>query len=123
MQRHPYLTGVIAECANELGVQEAVRKATARGLPVALKSGGHSFEGFCLNADGMVLELSRLSASFSFSHCLRAFSSLLSRRRFSSAHRLASMWYHPLIAAALLTASIRWSIVVGTMKHVPLRTE
>lgn len=52
---------VIAQCLSERGVQEAVREASRRGLPVALKSGGHSFEGFCLNADGMVLELSALA--------------------------------------------------------------
>lgn len=52
---------VIAVCFTEQGVQEAVQLARAQSLPVAIKSGGHSLEGFSLNDDGMVIELSRLN--------------------------------------------------------------
>lgn len=53
---------IIAVCLNETGVQEAVKYANYYKLPIAIKSGGHSFEGFCLNNDGMVIELSRLNS-------------------------------------------------------------
>ncbi|MDH4186170.1 MAG: FAD-binding oxidoreductase [Nitrospira sp.] len=52
---------VIAVCLNETGVQEAMQLARVRQLPVAIKSGGHSLEGYCLNDGGMVIELSRLN--------------------------------------------------------------
>lgn len=52
---------VIAACLNEKGVQEAVQYARYYKLPVAVKSGGHSFEGYSLNDDGLVIELSRLN--------------------------------------------------------------
>lgn len=53
---------IIAVCLNEKGVQEAVNFARYYKLPVAIKSGGHSFEGFCLNNDGLVIELSQMKA-------------------------------------------------------------
>lgn len=53
---------IIAVCLNEKGVQEAVHYAQYYKLPVAIKSGGHSFEGFCLNDDGLVIELSQMKA-------------------------------------------------------------
>lgn len=52
---------VIAVCRSEDGVRAAVAAAAERDLPVALKSGGHSFEGFCVNEGGMVLDLSTLA--------------------------------------------------------------
>lgn len=52
---------VIAVCHNEQGVQKAVRYAKAQGLPVTVKSGGHSFEGFSLNNDGMVIDVSTMA--------------------------------------------------------------
>ncbi|CAA6827770.1 MAG: FAD/FMN-containing dehydrogenase [uncultured Thiotrichaceae bacterium] len=53
---------IIAVCLNEKGVQEAVNYARYYTLPVAIKSGGHSFEGFCLNNNGLVIELSQMKA-------------------------------------------------------------
>ena len=49
---------VIAVCSSESGVRKAVIQARSRGLPIAIKSGGHSFEGFSLNEGGMVIDLS-----------------------------------------------------------------
>lgn len=48
----------IAMCATEAGVQQALQRAKAEGWPVAVKSGGHSFEGFSLNDDGLVINVS-----------------------------------------------------------------
>ncbi len=53
---------VIAVCSNEQGVQKAVRYAKENDLPVTVKSGGHSFEGFSLNDDGMVIDVSTMAA-------------------------------------------------------------
>jgi FAD/FMN-containing dehydrogenase len=53
---------IIAACASEPQVSAAIERARAEGLPVAIKSGGHSFEGFSLNDGGMVIELSRATA-------------------------------------------------------------
>ncbi len=53
--------GVIAACENDAHVVTAVNRARAEGLPISVKSRGHSFEGFSLNEDGLVIELSRLS--------------------------------------------------------------
>ncbi len=48
---------VIAVCFDEAGVQEAIDMAKQRGLPVAVRSGGHSFEGFSLNDGGLSIDL------------------------------------------------------------------
>ena len=48
----------IAMCATEAGVQQALQRAKSEGWPVAVKSGGHSFEGFSLNDDGLVINVS-----------------------------------------------------------------
>ncbi|MGE4158733.1 MAG: FAD-binding oxidoreductase [Planctomycetota bacterium] len=53
---------VIALCHSEAGVQKAVRHAIEHNLPIAVKSGGHSFEGFSLNGDGLVIDLSGMKA-------------------------------------------------------------
>ncbi|MCD6065979.1 MAG: hypothetical protein K0S33_805 [Bacteroidetes bacterium] len=53
---------VIAVCLNTEGVSEAVRYAKENKLPVAIKSGGHSLEGFSVNDDGMVINLSKLKS-------------------------------------------------------------
>src|SRR5688500_17201047 len=45
----------IAVCSAEAGVVAAVRHAKAQGLAIAIKSGGHSFEGFSINDGGMVI--------------------------------------------------------------------
>ncbi len=49
---------MIARCASEEGVQQAMKLAMEKNWPVAVKSGGHSFEGFCLNDDGLVIDVS-----------------------------------------------------------------
>jgi FAD/FMN-containing dehydrogenase len=49
---------VIAVCKTEKGVQYAVSLATEQNLKIAIKSGGHSFEGFSSNDGGMVINLS-----------------------------------------------------------------
>lgn len=50
----------IAVCYTEPGVQYAVQKAKQEQLPLSIKSGGHSFEGFSSNNDGMVINLSNM---------------------------------------------------------------
>jgi hypothetical protein len=52
---------VIAVCANEKGVQEAVAYAHTAKLPIAVKSGGHSFEGFSTNDGGLMIDLSGMN--------------------------------------------------------------
>ena len=70
VQRRP---AVIAVCRTETGVQQAVHQAARRGLPVALRSGGHSFEGFCVNDGGLVLDLANLAGlSLDQAHALTA---------------------------------------------------
>src|SRR6202012_2301429 len=52
---------VIALCKNTQGVSEAVLYAKQNNLPIAVKSGGHSMEGFSCNNGGMVINLSLLN--------------------------------------------------------------
>lgn len=52
---------VIAVCFDEKGVQEAVHYARYYQLPVAIKSGGHSLEGYSVNDNGLVIELSQMN--------------------------------------------------------------
>ncbi len=49
---------LMALCADESGVEQAVRRAMKEDLPIAVKAGGHSFEGFSLNTDGLVINVS-----------------------------------------------------------------
>jgi FAD/FMN-containing dehydrogenase len=49
---------VIACCLSETGVQRSIERAKAENWPIAIKAGGHSFEGFCLNDDGLVVSVS-----------------------------------------------------------------
>lgn len=56
------MPAAIALCRTEKGVIESVDYARRRGLPVTIKSGGHSFEGFCISDGGLVIELSALNA-------------------------------------------------------------
>lgn len=51
----------IAVCNNESGVQQAVHYANKLGLLMAIKSGGHSFEGFSLNDNGLVIDVSNMN--------------------------------------------------------------
>ncbi|HEV2930607.1 MAG TPA: FAD-binding oxidoreductase [Propionibacteriaceae bacterium] len=55
--RHPAL---IVRCANVSDVQAAVRYGRASGLPVAVRSGGHSFPGLSVADDALVIDLSGL---------------------------------------------------------------
>ena len=48
---------VIAVCKNTNGVVEAVKYARKHRMKVAVKSGGHSIEGFCVNDGGLVIHL------------------------------------------------------------------
>ncbi len=52
---------VIALCKNTAGVAQAVLYAKQNRLPVAIKSGGHCMEGFSVNDNGMVINLSLLN--------------------------------------------------------------
>lgn len=57
-KRIQYLPKYIAVCKTEKGVQFAIQKAAAEQLKIAVKSGGHSFEGFSSNDGGMVINVS-----------------------------------------------------------------
>ncbi len=52
---------IIALCKNKAGVIEAVKYANEHQLKIAVKSGGHSFEGFSSNNDGLVINLSLMN--------------------------------------------------------------
>lgn len=52
---------VIAVCLNAKGVQEAFVLAKEHDLRISIKSGGHCFEGFSSNNDGLVINLSRMN--------------------------------------------------------------
>jgi len=47
----------IAICYNTEGVSAAIKYALHYNLPVAIMSGGHSFEGFSSNENGLVINL------------------------------------------------------------------
>lgn len=53
---------LLAVCRSALGVQAAMQYATAQNLPVSVKSGGHCFEGFGLNGNGLTIDLSLMTA-------------------------------------------------------------
>jgi FAD/FMN-containing dehydrogenase len=53
---------VIAQCQTISDVQEALAFARGRGLPVAVRSGGHSVAGASLVQDGLVLDLRRMDS-------------------------------------------------------------
>lgn len=52
---------IIALCENTNGVSEAVKYANENNLQITVKSGGHSFEGFSSNNDGMQINLSLMN--------------------------------------------------------------
>ena len=52
---------IISLCKNTTGVAEAIKYAIQNNLPVTVKSGGHCMEGFSVNNDGMVINLSVLN--------------------------------------------------------------
>ena len=57
-QKYPQ---IIALCKNTEGVCEAMKYANRKELKVAIKSGGHSFEGYSSNNDGLVINLSLMN--------------------------------------------------------------
>lgn len=52
---------IIARCLKEDGVIQAIARAAAENKSIAVKSGGHSFEGFCINEGGLVVEVSGMN--------------------------------------------------------------
>jgi hypothetical protein len=58
IQKYPKL---IVQCKNTQGIAEAINYAIANKLAVAVKSGGHCFEGFSSNNDGLVINLSLMN--------------------------------------------------------------
>jgi FAD/FMN-containing dehydrogenase len=64
---------LIALCSQESGVVRAVHRARNESLQIAIKSGGHSFEGFSMNDGGMVIDLSPMNGlALAADHTLRA---------------------------------------------------
>lgn len=53
---------LIAVCLSDKGVQTAIQYAAANNLPVSVKSGGHCFEGYSLNNNGLLIDLSLLKS-------------------------------------------------------------
>ena len=58
VQKYPL---VIAQCKTTLGVQAAVKYAKENKLVISIKSGGHCFEGFSSNDNGLVINLSMMN--------------------------------------------------------------
>ncbi|HUM52828.1 MAG TPA: FAD-dependent oxidoreductase, partial [Chitinophagales bacterium] len=58
IQKYPL---VIAQCKTTLGVQAAVKYAKENKLAISIKSGGHCFEGFSSNDNGLVINLSMMN--------------------------------------------------------------
>lgn len=52
----------IAACFSQQGVEQAIAMARQLGLAIAIKSGGHSFEGFSVNEGGLVIDLTNMNA-------------------------------------------------------------
>lgn len=59
IQKHPK---IIAECTSTEGVVRAVQYAMQQELPIAIKSGGHCFEGFSSNNGGLVIDCSAMNS-------------------------------------------------------------
>lgn len=52
---------LIAVCSNESGVQKAILTANQRQLPVSVKSGGHSFEGYSATDGSLMIDLTPMN--------------------------------------------------------------
>lgn len=52
----------IAKCTSERDVQDALAMALDQGLAVAVRAGGHSVAGFCLNDGGLVIDVRSMNA-------------------------------------------------------------
>ncbi len=61
-KRISLLPKYIAVCFTVAGVQHALQLAQKEDLPVSVKSGGHSFEGFSSNDGGLVVNVSQMKA-------------------------------------------------------------
>ena len=61
-KRVSHRPAVIAVCHNTNGVAQSIQLARERRLAVAIKSGGHSFEGFSGNDAGLVVNLSTMNS-------------------------------------------------------------
>ena len=59
VDRHPAL---IARCVGADDVQQAVRFARERDLPISVRGGGHSVTGFSVVDDGVMIDLSLMKA-------------------------------------------------------------
>ena len=59
IDRRPAL---IARCASAADVQRAVRFAASRGLLVSVRGGGHNIGGYAVCADGLMIDLSPMTA-------------------------------------------------------------
>jgi FAD/FMN-containing dehydrogenase len=70
IDKHPKC---IAVCGTTADVVAAVKYARKLKLPIAVKSGGHSMEGFSCNDGGMVINLSKMNnIELTASHLLKA---------------------------------------------------
>jgi len=49
----------IAFCSDPDEIAQAIRWANEGGGPIAIRSGGHDYEGFSLNNGGVVIDVSR----------------------------------------------------------------
>lgn len=56
---HP---GAVAFCASEEDVARCVEFASSARIPIAARSGGHSYAGYCIPDDGLVVDLGRMAA-------------------------------------------------------------
>src|SRR6266480_6938395 len=61
-QRFDYFPEVVVFCRNSADVQNAVRWARARGVPIRLRCGRHSYEGYSTADNAIVIDVSRLEA-------------------------------------------------------------
>ncbi len=61
-KRLSFLPKYIAACSSEAQIQQALALARQEKLPVAVRSGGHSFEGFSNNDGGLVVNVSQMKA-------------------------------------------------------------
>ncbi|MER7786630.1 FAD-binding oxidoreductase [Streptomyces sp. NPDC097640] len=53
---------LIAQCADEDDVATVLRHASARGIPVAVRGGGHGSDGYAMPGGALVVDLSRMKA-------------------------------------------------------------
>jgi FAD/FMN-containing dehydrogenase len=59
--RHSRFPAAIVVCSSVKDVRNAVRWARQRGMPIRARSGGHSYEGFSVVDDGLVIDVGGLS--------------------------------------------------------------